>query len=155
MPLQHAALAARWGDVWCVDPGVFDPDIAEQIEAGLALSGAEVMAAEAMSRRIAGAAAAFFADGPDLLLSLTTPCPAWPRDRLAPETIGGRPCGPRDHAALTPLVNHAFLPAATVPCGRGRAGLPFGLQIVGPRFSDDLVLAAASVLAGLGPGVAT
>jgi aspartyl-tRNA(Asn)/glutamyl-tRNA(Gln) amidotransferase subunit A len=160
MPLQHAALAARWEAEWRADPDVFDPDIAAQIEAGLALRGAEVAAAEAMSRAVAHAAAAFFAGdagdgpggGPDLLLSLTAPCAAWPHDRLAPGTIGGRPCGPRDHAALTPLVNHAFLPAATVPCGRDAAGLPFGLQIVGPRFADNLVLAAAELLAGLGDG---
>jgi Asp-tRNA(Asn)/Glu-tRNA(Gln) amidotransferase A subunit family amidase len=39
-----------------------------------------------------------------------------------------------------------------VPCGRDAAGLPFGLQIVGPRFADNLVLAAAELLAGLGDG---
>ena len=149
MPLQHAALAAEWGEVWREDPAAFDPDIALQIEAGLSLMGPEVAAADALSRRIARAAAAFFADGPDLLLSLTTPCPAWPHARLAPETIGGRPCRPRDHAALTPFVNHAFLPAATIPCGHTRGGLPLGLQIVGPRFSDDLVLAATALLAEL------
>jgi aspartyl-tRNA(Asn)/glutamyl-tRNA(Gln) amidotransferase subunit A len=34
-------------------------------------------------------------------------------------------------------------PAATVPCGLTRAGLPIGLQIVGPRYGDALVLRAA------------
>lgn len=34
-------------------------------------------------------------------------------------------------------------PAISVPVGRTSAGLPVGLQIVGPRHSDDLVLAAA------------
>ena len=34
-------------------------------------------------------------------------------------------------------------PAATVPCGFTSAGLPVGLQIVGPRHSDERVLAAA------------
>src|ERR1044071_9057078 len=29
-------------------------------------------------------------------------------------------------------------PAASIPCGLTKAGLPVGLQIVGPRFADDL-----------------
>ncbi|QOR72795.1 amidase [Ruania alkalisoli] len=43
-------------------------------------------------------------------------------------------------------------PAISIPCGTTSAGLPVGLQIVGPRHSDDLVLAVARfaerVLAG-------
>jgi aspartyl-tRNA(Asn)/glutamyl-tRNA(Gln) amidotransferase subunit A len=152
MPLQHAGLAARWGAEWRRDPGAFDPDIAVQIEAGLALTGAEVAAADAFSRSVATAAVAFFADGPDLLLAATTPCVAWSLDRLGPEQIGGAPAGPRDHAALTPFVNHAFLPAISIPCGTDAAGLPLGLQIIGPRFSDDLVLAAAALIAPIAAG---
>jgi aspartyl-tRNA(Asn)/glutamyl-tRNA(Gln) amidotransferase subunit A len=34
-------------------------------------------------------------------------------------------------------------PAATVPCGLTKKGLPVGLHIVGPRFADALVLRAA------------
>jgi aspartyl-tRNA(Asn)/glutamyl-tRNA(Gln) amidotransferase subunit A len=34
-------------------------------------------------------------------------------------------------------------PAASVPCGLTSQGLPAGLQIVGPRFADALVLRAA------------
>jgi aspartyl-tRNA(Asn)/glutamyl-tRNA(Gln) amidotransferase subunit A len=34
-------------------------------------------------------------------------------------------------------------PAASVPCGFTRAGLPIGLQLVGPRHADAAVLAAA------------
>ncbi|MFM7247541.1 MAG: amidase, partial [Actinomycetota bacterium] len=34
-------------------------------------------------------------------------------------------------------------PAASVPCGLTAASLPVGLQIVGPKFADALVLRAA------------
>jgi aspartyl-tRNA(Asn)/glutamyl-tRNA(Gln) amidotransferase subunit A len=34
-------------------------------------------------------------------------------------------------------------PAITVPCGLTRAGLPMGLQLVGPMFADHRVLRAA------------
>ena len=34
-------------------------------------------------------------------------------------------------------------PAASIPCGLTRAGLPIGLQIVGPLYAEDRVLRAA------------
>jgi aspartyl-tRNA(Asn)/glutamyl-tRNA(Gln) amidotransferase subunit A len=34
-------------------------------------------------------------------------------------------------------------PAASVPCGLTTAGLPIGLQIVGPLYTEDRVLRAA------------
>jgi aspartyl-tRNA(Asn)/glutamyl-tRNA(Gln) amidotransferase subunit A len=35
-------------------------------------------------------------------------------------------------------------PAATVPCGFTKAGLPIGLQIVGRRYDDVTVLRASA-----------
>jgi aspartyl-tRNA(Asn)/glutamyl-tRNA(Gln) amidotransferase subunit A len=37
-------------------------------------------------------------------------------------------------------------PAATVPCGFSAAGLPIGVQVVGPRHADGLVLAACAAI---------
>jgi Asp-tRNA(Asn)/Glu-tRNA(Gln) amidotransferase A subunit family amidase len=39
--------------------------------------------------------------------------------------------------------NLAGLPAISVPCGFTRAGLPVGLQIIGPRCSEEMVLRLA------------
>ena len=38
-----------------------------------------------------------------------------------------------------------------VPCGFTQAGLPVGLQIVGPRLREDLVLQAAAAYAAACP----
>ncbi len=43
-------------------------------------------------------------------------------------------------------VNCAGLPAAAVPAGRDRAGLPIGVQIVGRAFDEETVLAVARAL---------
>lgn len=144
MPLQHAGLAARFGDAWLRDPALFDPDIGAQIEDGLRLTATDVARAAAMSAAVAGAAARFFAGGYDFLLSPTTPCVAWRWSELGPAKIGGVAVPHRGHAVFTPLFNHAFCPAISLPAGTGRDGLPVGLQVVGPRFSDDALLELAA-----------
>lgn len=142
MPLQHAGLAALYGDTFRKDPTIFDPDIARQIERGLSWSGAEVAGALLASAAIANAFAAFFTEV-DLLLTPTVPCVAWPLTQLGPDMIGGKPASPRAHAVFTPFVNHAHLPAISIPCGTDRCGLPFGLQIIAARGQDRSLLGAA------------
>jgi len=78
----------------------------------------------------------------DFLLTLTAPVEAWLVEQVGPPVIGGKPAGPRGHAAFTPLFNGCGAPALSVPCGFGAQGLPVGLQIVGRRYEDARVLAA-------------
>ncbi|RQH14722.1 MFS transporter [Bradyrhizobium sp. RP6] len=142
MPLQHAGLAALHGDSFRKDPTVLDPDIAKQIERGLSWSGVDVAAALLASTAIANAFPAFFTEV-DLLLAPTVPCVAWPLTQLGPDMIGGKPASPRAHAVFTPFVNHAHLPAISIPCGTDRCGLSFGLQIIAARGQDRSLLGAA------------
>lgn len=142
MPLQHAGLAALYGDTFRKDPTVFDPDIAKQIERGLSWSGTDVAGALVASTAIANAFASFFTEV-DLLLTPTVPCVAWPFTQLGPDMIGGRAASPRGHAVFTPFVNHARLPAISIPCGTDANGLPFGLQIIARRGQDRTLLRAA------------
>jgi aspartyl-tRNA(Asn)/glutamyl-tRNA(Gln) amidotransferase subunit A len=148
MPLQHAGLAALYGDAFRKDPTVFDPDIAKQIERGLSWSGTDVAGALIASTAITNAFAAFFSDT-DLLLAPTVPCVAWPFTQLGPDMIGGRPASPRGHAVFTPFVNHARLPAISIPCGTDTRGLPFGLQIIARRGQDRTLLRAARQIEAL------
>ncbi|MCQ0986326.1 amidase [Jiella marina] len=143
MPLQWAGLAALYGTRWQAAPDDFDPDIGTQIEAGLRLSGADVANALEASRKMRETMRAFM-DEYDLVLSATTPCAAWPSVQLGPETIGGAPAAPRDHAAFTAQFNHAGLPAISIPCGVSETGLPLGLQIGGGFGRDRTVLGAAA-----------
>jgi len=142
MPLQHAGLAALHGGAFHRDPSLFDPDIANQIERGLSWSGAEVVGALVASAAIAKAFAAFFGEI-DLLLTPTVPCVAWPLTQLGPDMIGGKAASPRAHAVFTLFVNHAHLPAISIPCGTDRSGLPFALQIIAARGQDRTLLRAA------------
>ena len=142
MPLQHAGLAALYGADFQKDPGQFDPDVARQIERGLSLRGLEVTAGLGASAAIRAAFAEFFCEF-DLLLAPTVPCVAWPLVQLGPKTIDGKEASPRAHAAFTPFVNHARLPAISIPCGRDASGLPFGIQIIARRGQDRMLLRAA------------
>ncbi len=47
------------------------------------------------------------------------------------------------HGGATFLVTLAGLPAASVPCGFTAAKLPVGLQVVGPRWGEEVVLGVA------------
>ena len=55
------------------------------------------------------------------------------------------------HAVFTPLFNHTYVPACSVPCGVDRHGLPIGAQVVGPLHADARVLALAAWVEALSP----
>lgn len=155
MPLQHAMLADLYGPDFERDPGLFDADIAAQIDAGLRLDARAVSRALRLSAAVRAALDAAM-DGLDALLTPTAPCFAWPHTALGPERIGGWPVGPRGHAVFTPYLNHAGMPAISLPMGKGRDGLPAGLQVCGPRGTDlallDLAGRIEAVLSGgIGP----
>lgn len=80
----------------------------------------------------------------DLLLTPTLPTEAFGARGDMPQEIDGRPLeSPLDMVAFTYPFNLTGHPAATVRAGFTDAGLPAGLQIVGPRHRDDLVLQAS------------
>ena len=145
MPLQLAGLASLYGERFKARAWDADPDIGAQIEAGLRLAGVDVARALHAREALYHALARFF-ERFDLLLTPTTPVTAWPIELLGPKEIEGKPVTPRGHAVFTPLFNHTYVPACSVPCGLDRQGLPIGIQIVGPRFSDARVLALAEVV---------
>ncbi|WP_370050093.1 MULTISPECIES: amidase [Salipiger] len=145
MPLQHAGLARLHGAAWRAAPDALDPDLAAQIEAGLALSPSAVATARDASARMGEILTAFLTEYSALIVP-TTPCPAWPVDQIAPQSIGGAPCAPRAHAAFTPQANHAGCPAITLPFATTRAGLPLGLQLIAARGQDAGLLATAGTL---------
>ncbi len=144
-PLQYAGLAHLYGEVWGKTPELFDPALGEQIEKGLKLSGAEVAAAHQVSHQMRNSLRRAL-DRYGFIATPTTPCAAWLAELNAPETIAGKPALPRDHAAFTPQINHAGVPALSIPCGTNGEGLPLGLQIIAPAGQDAQLIALAQRL---------
>lgn len=80
----------------------------------------------------------------DLLLTPTIAVPAFKQGVQGPETIEGKPAAPFQWIAFTYQFNLTGQPAATVPAGFTKDGLPIGLQIVGRHLDDVTVLKASA-----------
>ncbi|MDN3352131.1 amidase [Actinomadura sp. DC4] len=116
-----------------------DPGLREICDQGERLSALDYLTATACRMELGRLMGRFHEDH-DLLLTPSLPIPAFEAGREVP---AGWP-EPR-WTSWTPFTypfNMTQQPAASVPCGFTSAGLPVGLQVVGPRHADARVLAA-------------
>ncbi|OBG96311.1 amidase [Mycobacterium sp. E136] len=114
-----------------------DPGLRRIAAVGATFSASDYLDATAVRMQLGQVMGRFHRDY-DVLVTPTLPMPAFPIGRDVPE-------GWRSHywASWTPYTypfNMTQQPALSVPCGFTSAGLPIGLQIVGPRHSDATVL---------------
>ena len=89
---------------------------------------------------IAGDFARAFASGVDLLLTPTTPTPAFTAGEKMDDPVAMYLAD-----IFVSAVSLAGLPAMSLPVGRSD-GLPIGAQLIAPAFEDERMLAAAAAL---------
>jgi Asp-tRNA(Asn)/Glu-tRNA(Gln) amidotransferase A subunit family amidase len=91
----------------------------------------------------------------DLLLTPTMQLTAFPVGDVMPSEIDGAPVDPdrENWCAFLYGLNLTGCPAASVPCGVDRQGLPIGLQIAGPRFGERSILGLAAAWEELQPWI--
>jgi aspartyl-tRNA(Asn)/glutamyl-tRNA(Gln) amidotransferase subunit A len=87
----------------------------------------------------------------DLLLTPTIAVPAFAQGIQGPETIEGKKAAPFQWIAFTFPFNMTGQPAASVPAGFTKDGLPIGLQIVGRHLDDATVLRASAAFEAASP----
>ena len=87
----------------------------------------------------------------DLLLTPTIACPPFAIGLDNPTEIAGKSVPPYAWIPFTFPFNMSGQPAASVPCGFTKDGLPVGLQIVGRRFDDATVLRASAAFERVRP----
>ncbi|MBI3327577.1 MAG: amidase, partial [Nitrospinae bacterium] len=148
--LSTAARAARVADRWPASRDRFDPSLAVQIEAGMRWSAVDYVRASHVRRTLNDAFVRLFGRY-DLLLTPTLSAPPMPVAVDTHAEIAGRKVTRLGWLAFTFPLNLTGYPAATVPCGWTREGLPVGLQIVAPRLADALVLRAAASFEAVAP----
>jgi aspartyl-tRNA(Asn)/glutamyl-tRNA(Gln) amidotransferase subunit A len=121
---------------------LLDPGFRELAEAGLNVSGEALDRAESERAKLAEKMAVFHRRY-SLLLTATSPTTAPVADILynGPDYDRWQTAVP-----YTVPFNLTGQPAASLPCGVSDAGLPIGLQIVGPRFAEALILRASQAL---------
>lgn len=147
-PLFYAGLAARLQDVLPAWRDRIDPGLLEVVEEGARIGGVDFKKAEF-------ARAAFYQDVRKIFLRydlILSPTLAALPFAAGTERPADSPGGSRlSWVAFTYPFNLTGQPAATVPCGFTADGLPVGLQIVGPRLQDALVLRASAAFEAVAP----
>ena len=120
----------------------YGEDVRKRLEAGADVRAVDYLRAFEMQQRVRAEFDCAFALVDAILAPVTpVPAPLIGRKMLA---LGGEEEPVR--AALLRLcrpANLAGLPAISVPCGFTGAGLPVGLQIIGPRCGEEIVLRLA------------
>jgi aspartyl-tRNA(Asn)/glutamyl-tRNA(Gln) amidotransferase subunit A len=139
--LQTAESYAYHKEFASRSPELYQPETLRRIRKGEDISAAEVEQSRRELKQIRSEVQKGF-EGVDVLLTPSTPVPAAVIDELKqdPELL-------RPHELLllrnTRPVNVWGLPAISIPCGFTAAGLPIGLQIIGPQWREDRVLQLA------------
>jgi Asp-tRNA(Asn)/Glu-tRNA(Gln) amidotransferase A subunit family amidase len=127
-------------------PDQVGPNVRANVEEGLGYTALDVARAETAQTAIYRRWQAFFQHWDVIITPAITLGPR-PWSELYPAEIDGRPTRSYFHwLALAYAVSLVGHPAISLPVGRDMAGLPFGLQIVGPRGGDARVLAVAEAL---------
>jgi amidase len=122
----------------------FGSNVSGNVRAGLETTVEQLAAAEQVRNRLWWLCRDLFSR----VDCLITPCmavPPFPVEQNYPDAIAGRPMKTYiDWIAPTFVWSLTGLPVAAVPAGLDPRGLPVGLQIVGPPFGEERVLAVAA-----------
>jgi len=128
------------------DPSLLGPNTRANYEMGRSMSLADAVRAHAQQTAMFRRFQTLF-DGYDAIVSPVSPITpfAWTEPHLA--AVNGQPLDTYYRwCALTYVVTLLTNPALSLPCGVDHAGMPFGLQIVGPFRGDARTLDVAQAL---------
>lgn len=139
--MSIARYGAMIGRLPPAERALVDPSLIQWWERSQRLTAADLVAAE-NARAALGQKMAAFHRRFDLLVTPQLPVPAFEADRDWPESRGY--AAGEDWKVFSYPFNWSQQPALSVPVGLTSEGLPVSMQIVGPRYREDLVLCAAA-----------
>jgi amidase len=142
--LRAFQFAALRRDVLTTQRDKLKPEVVWNIEQGLALTAADLAAAEAERAQLRRAMLDFLAEH-HVLITPTAPVEPFPvTQRFVAEIDGEKLETYLDWLLLGYAVTICGCPAISIPCGLSENGLPVGLQIIGKPYGETALLAAAA-----------
>ena len=148
--LWFGGLAGFLGEYLADWESQMDPLLVTWTRMGLQLSAADFVRAQIQRHELRDKVRKFF-ENYDLLLTPTLPIVAFKAGVSAQEGLKDSPVDYRNWSPFSAIFNLTHIPAASVPAGFTREGLPVGLQIIGPRFADLRVLQASAAFEAIRP----
>ena len=133
---------------------LLDRNVTDNTERGLKLTVAEIGRAHVEQTKLYKRVLAFFEDY-DVLIAPAASVSPFPHSQLFVEEINGEkmPTYMR-WLAITYAPTKALCCACVLPCGVDHKGLPFGIQVIGPKGGDGHVLKVALALEQVLAGIA-
>ena len=120
------------------------------IDAGFGYSALDVMRAMSQRTKIYEIFYEFFKNY-DILITPSIAIPPFELGIMFPPKINEKSVSPTAWMPLSFPFNLTGHPAASIPCGWSNEGLPTGMQIVGNRFNDLLVLQVSKAFEEIAP----
>jgi amidase len=143
-----------WRGLWMVGQQFGNLDRIEEfgvnlkgnVKAGLKVTPADFAASEQKRAQLFQRFARFF-EQYDLLITPQSPVKQFPVEMNFPTLINGKKLeNYTDWIAGSFLITLMSLPGGSVPAGLTSDGLPVGIQIVGPRFEEPLILSVMKIV---------
>ncbi|WP_165820909.1 amidase [Pueribacillus theae] len=131
--------AANYGHLYDKAPENFSENIAKMIAVGRKLSAVDYRAIE-FNRTKVWKAIQSILNKYQFIVSPTLATTAFEHHLPGPSHINGKNINPESDWMMTQIYNLTGHPAASLPIGLTSSRLPVGLQVVGSRFADRLVL---------------
>ncbi len=125
-------------------------DFLRMVDAGFGYSAVDLKQAEDLREKIHKTIYQYFKNY-DLLLTPVTGIPALKLEERSPAKIRGKSVNPAEWFSFLTPFNLTGHPAASIPCGWTKDGLPVGLQIIGRRLDEATVLQASKAFEDLKP----
>lgn len=145
-----AGMAGRFEDILPKWQDAMDPLLVSFIQMGQELRAVDFVKAQMQRNDFRDHVRKFF-EQYDLLLLPTLATTAFKAGVPISEALDKHPLEPQTWSPFTQAFNLSLSPAASIPAGFTKDGLPVGLMIVGRRFDDLTVLQASAAFEEIMP----
>jgi Asp-tRNA(Asn)/Glu-tRNA(Gln) amidotransferase A subunit family amidase len=144
--IRAESFFAAFEEVYRTQPDTLGPNVRANVEMAASITLADRAWSHLAQTRINRQFQAAF-ERYDLILSPVTPLSPFPWTQLYAEVVDGhKQRNYYEWLSLTYMVTLATNPALSLPLGCDEAGMPFGLQMIGPLHRDAQLLRMAAAL---------